>query len=109
MKKVIHQNNYNISAILKGIASIFLVVTLFLKPVIQTVVYSSSDDIELSETGNEEEVEITDVLFDKNIESIQTSFTPLASYSREEVYHFYSESIRFNFILEIITPPPELV
>ncbi len=101
-----HKKSYSFS-ILKGVVYLLLISIIFLKPVAQIIIHSSNEEIELSESGNGEEIEFLDILMDEDNESMYSSFTLFVLFSKEKQLYFYPESSRFSLILEITTPPPE--
>ena len=94
-------------SILIGVVYLLLISIIFLKPIAQIIIHSTNEDVELSESENEGDIEFLNILMDEDIESMYSSFTFFVPFSKEKQLFFYAESSRFSFVLEITTPPPE--
>jgi len=108
MKSRNKRNKKHSFSILIGVVYLLLISIIFLKPIAQIIIHSSNEEIELSESGSEEEIEFLNILMNEDIESMYSSFALFVPFTRQKKMFFYTESNPFSFVLEINTPPPEL-
>lgn len=96
---------------IKLIGFILLISFFLLKPVIQTILHFSNEEIELCENNEEENTEETEIEDDliKELNNIsKLSLDYLEKNFRENPFTFHTNKHLSNFIIEVTSPPPEI-
>jgi len=112
MKRVSTYNLRNSYSSIKLIGFVFLISFFLLKPVIQSITNVSNDNLELcenNEENNTEEIELSDDFIDEFHEVKKLSFINQKKGLCKNSLIFYPEIHLSNFIIEVLSPPPEII